>query len=160
MGTPLFGALFLVVGQTARGARLLLVAIAAVMAASAILFISNMFGIVAILVGAGICLLALLHERGAVLLVNFVAAQSCINALLDIRVLFRTNLVVNGKVMGASDAHNMAAATFGSPWMWAAIWLVWSSVLFFVALRWVYLRQRPTRLPAASATALTSELAQ
>jgi hypothetical protein len=80
-------------------------------------------------------------ERLAILVVNFIAAQACINALLDIRVLFRTDMVINGKIVGASDAHNMAKVTFGSYWVWASIWLVWSCVCFFLALRLILLRQ-------------------
>ena len=29
----------------------------------------------------------------------------------------------------------MAAATFGSPELWAALWMVWSFACFYVALR-------------------------
>lgn len=159
MGTPLFGALFLVVGQTPLGARISLSAIAAAMCVSALLFVSNTFGMVAVYIGAGACAAAAIHGRVAVLLINFIAAQSCINAVLDIRVLFRSNLVVNGKIMGASDAHNMAEASFGSPWMWAAVWLLWSCALFFVALRMVYLRQRAA-LPAPGGATLPAELAK
>lgn len=144
MGTPLFGAVFLVIGQTRRGARSVLLALGLLMAATALLFISNTFGIVAVLLGAAACLAvaAIGSENVSVFLVNFIAAQACINAVLDIRVLFRANMVVNGQSIRGSDAHNMAAASFGTPTMWATIWLCWSFVLFFVALRLVYLRHR------------------
>jgi hypothetical protein len=71
---------------------------------------------------------------------QLIAAQACINALLDIRVLFRPSQVVDGLVAGASDAHNMARATFGTTerwaeWTWAGIWLAWSLAVLFVALR-------------------------
>ncbi|HUH00914.1 MAG TPA: M50 family metallopeptidase [Kofleriaceae bacterium] len=146
MGTPLFGAVFLVIGQTRRGARSVLLVLGLLMGATALLFISNTFGIVAVLVGAGACLAvaAFGTETVSVFLVNFIAAQACINAVLDIRVLFRANMVVNGQSIRGSDAHNMAAASFGTPTMWASIWLGWSFLLFFVALRVVYLRHRST----------------
>ncbi len=144
MGAPLFGAVFLVLGQTRRGARSVLAALGLMLALSAALFIRNNFGLVAVGIGAAAFLVAAAFagEALAVLLVNFVAAQSCINAVLDIRVLFRENLVVNGQAMQASDAHSMAEAAFGPPWLWAVVWMVWSLALFFVALRLVYLRQR------------------
>jgi hypothetical protein len=45
----------------------------------------------------------------------------------------------------------MAAATVGSHWLWAAIWLGWSFFCFYVALRVVYLRQRRASAAAAPA---------
>ncbi|WP_428266145.1 M50 family metallopeptidase [Haliangium sp.] len=154
MGTPLFGALMLVWGQTGRSARRALAALGVLMGLSALLYGGNRFGVIALSVGAAACLgLACCGgRRVAIWMVNFTAAQACINALLDIRVLFRAKLVVNGKVMGASDAHNMAAATTGTAEMWAALWLAWSLVLLYAALRVTYLRQterpRPTPTPA------------
>jgi hypothetical protein len=109
---------------------------------SAAIFILNEFGQVAAYIACGTCVAIALvpSEKVAILVVNFVAAQSCINALLDIRVLFRTEMVINGQVVGASDAHNMADASFGSHWHWASAWLLWSFVCFYVALRLIYLR--------------------
>jgi hypothetical protein len=114
------------------------------MAVTLIFWIRNDFGIGAVAIGATACLVAgrLASERVALFLVNFVAAQACVNAVLDIRVLFRSQLVINGAVVGASDANNMAAASFGTAWMWAAIWLGWSFLCCFVALRLAYLRQK------------------
>ena len=76
--------------------------------------------------------------------------------VLDIRVLFRPQLVINGEVVGASDAHNMATATAGSHWLWASIWLAWSFVCFYVALRVTYLRQRAAVGAAPSSAPLTA----
>jgi len=150
MGTAIFGALFLVLGRTRRGARFVLGAIGAALAISGFLFVRNDFGLVAVLVGAvGFSIAAVFSNRSAaMLLLNFVAAQSCINAVLDIRTLFRSNLVVNGEAMNASDAHNMAAASFGTYWLWAAIWLAWSFAAFYLALRVAYLRD--ARAPVSS----------
>jgi hypothetical protein len=144
MGASLFGALFLVLGQSRRGARSILAAIGAALALSAMVWVRNDFGITAVGLGAGTCLLlaAVAGERVAIYAVNFVAAQSCVNAVLDIRVLFRTELVINGKIVGSSDAHNMASATFGSHWLWAGIWLAWSLAAFYVGLRLLAIRER------------------
>ena len=79
-------------------------------------------------------------RKAASFIVNFIAAQACVNAVLDIRVLFRPQLVINGQIVGASDAHNMASATFGTHWMWAGVWLAWSFACFYVALRIRFLR--------------------
>ncbi|RMH39453.1 MAG: M50 family peptidase [Deltaproteobacteria bacterium] len=139
-GTAAIGAVLLVVGAGDRGARVALAAIGAALLASAALWVRNPFGIAAT-VGLGVALLgvAVFARAGATsLLLNFVAAQACVNAVLDIRVLFRSNLVVNGEVVQRSDAHTMADAAFGPAWLWAVAWLAWSLALFYVALRYSY----------------------
>jgi hypothetical protein len=155
MGASIFGAIFLVLGQTRRGARTILGVIAALLALSAALWVRNRFGLIAVSIGAAACAVgaALAGERTATFVVNFIAAQSCTNAVLDIRVLFRPSLVINGQVIGGSDAHNMAAATFGSHWLWASVWLLWSFAMTYLALRVIYVRQHaaePARQPATA----------
>jgi hypothetical protein len=144
MGAALLGASLLMLGQSRRAARGVLLGLAAALLVSLIFWVRNDFGITVIAIGAGACLVIawLPGERVALFLVNFIAAQACINAVLDIRVLFRPQLVINGEVVGSSDAHNMAQNTIGTHWMWAAIWLGFSFLCFFVALRVIYLRQR------------------
>jgi hypothetical protein len=146
MGTPLLGALILIAGQTRRGARAALTGLGAAMAVTSLFYISNDFGIAVVIGGAGLCAVGAMFasERLATVVVAFIAAQACINAVLDVRVLFRPEMVVNGEVMGASDAHAMAAATGGTPWMWAVIWLVWAFAVLFGALRWVHVHHRRT----------------
>jgi hypothetical protein len=143
-GAATLGGFLLVLGQSNRGARRVLYALGAALLLSLLFWVRNDFGMASVGIAAAACLVAarFATERIAVFMVNFVAAQSCINAVLDIRVLFRPQLVINGQVVGASDAHNMASATFGTHWLWASIWLVWSFLCFYVALRIIYLRQR------------------
>lgn len=142
MGTALFGAVLLVLGQTRPGARSILAALGAALGLSGLVWIENSFGQSFAYIGCATCIAISLvpSERLALLITNFIAAQACINAVLDIRVLFRTDMVINGQVAGASDAHNMAAATFGNHWLWASIWLAWSCLCFYVALRIVLIR--------------------
>ncbi len=137
MGTALFGAVLLVLGQTRPGARSILAALGAGLGISGAIWIANSYGQSVAYIGGAVCIAISLvpSERLALLVTNFIAAQACINAVLDIRVLFRTDMVINGQVAGASDAHNMASATFGSHWLWASIWLGWSCLCFYVALR-------------------------
>ncbi len=143
-GAATLGGVLLVLGQSNRGARRVLYALGAALVISLLFWVRNQFGMAAVAIAALACLTAarFASEPIALFLVNFVAAQSCINAVLDIRVLFRPQLVINGQVVGASDAHNMAAASFGSHWLWASIWLVWSFACFYAALRIVFLRQQ------------------
>lgn len=140
MGTPLWGAVLLWLGQSERSARRALSIMGLLMATTAVLFVANRFGQVAIgaagtvIVGAAF----FLRDRWVVLLCNFIAAQACVGAVVDIRVLYRPFLVVDGEERG-SDAHQMAQATFGTDepwavWVWASVWLVWALAALFVAL--------------------------
>ena len=147
MGTALWGALLLVVTPNARAARRAMLVFAAVLAISMILVVDaprgDRFGQIAVgSMAAVVAACALfLPGRWRVAVAHFIAAQACVNALLDIRVLLRPNQVVNGLETGArSDAHKMAVTTFGTDeqwavWFWAITWLVWSLVVLYVALR-------------------------
>lgn len=142
MGTPLWGGLLLVITPSPRAARWALGVLAVLMAISVVTVVGNDFGQMVVLGMAGVaagCAL-LLPGRWRLAVAHFVAAQSCINALLDIRVLLRPQQVVNGENTRLSDAHAMAAATFGTTetwavWTWAITWLVWSLIVLFVAVR-------------------------
>ena len=143
MGTALCGAIFLVLGRSDRGGRGVLLLLSAVMVLSVIGAIRNGFGAAA--VGAAALALGGLAlwggERVTAFTVSLLAAQSSINAVLDIRVLFGATRVVDGRPHGVSDADAVAAILGGPPALWAALWLVWSFGLFYLAL-WVT-RPRP-----------------
>ncbi|MBP6631924.1 MAG: M50 family metallopeptidase [Kofleriaceae bacterium] len=140
MGTPLLGVGLLVAARDGRRARWLLAGLGLALLVSALALVGNGFGQTAMAAtGAGLLVVPwLVPAAWARFLALLVAAQSCLNALLDIRVLFRPSLVVDGAVVAASDAHAMARATLGvddvwAVWSWAALWLGWSLVLLFVA---------------------------
>lgn len=140
MGTPLWGVVLLWLGQDANAARRALAIVGLLLGITAGLFIANPFGQVAIGATSIVAVAAALFlpDRPAVLLCNFVAAQACIGAVVDIRVLYRPFLVVDGVERG-SDAHQMAQAVFGHAepwaiWLWASAWLVWSLAILYVAL--------------------------
>jgi hypothetical protein len=146
MGTALLGAALLVLGKNPRRARLALGAVGLLMLLSAIVWVANGFGLVAV-ASFGVLAAALAGlggDRTCVFVLNLIAAQSCINAVLDIRVLFAANLYVNGKPYQQSDAHAVSSMVGGPPWLWAAIWMLWSFALFFAALRW-RVERRPIR---------------
>lgn len=147
MGTPLWGAMMLVVTPDASASRRMLLVLSGLLVGTTILVIApsptgDTFGQwVTPAIGASVALCGLVvPDRWRVLVAHFIAVQACVNALLDIRVLLRPSQVVDGKTAGLSDAHNMALSTFGTTatwavWTWAIIWLVWSLVVLFVALR-------------------------
>ena len=86
-------------------------------------------------------------------LVNLLAAQSCINAVLDIRVLFGATMYVNGLPHGQSDAQTVSRVAGGATWMWAGLWLMWSFALFYAALRAVRLREADAAAETVTTTA-------
>jgi hypothetical protein len=162
MGTPLWGALLLVVSPDARWARRALLVLAALLVGTSLTAIDmpdgDRFGPWAIGAIGGACAAAALVMPGRLRLAmaHFIAAQSCVDALLDIRVLLRPSQVVGGKIAGASDAHNMAQATFGTTatwavWTWAIVWLLWSLAVLYVALRVSGERALAQIMPAARA---------
>jgi hypothetical protein len=121
MGTPVWGALLFVLSPDARTARRALLVLAGCLVVTALFVVAPTekeaeFGPYVVgAMGAAVLVCALvLPARVRVFVAHFLAAQACCNALLDIRVLMRPSQVVGGKVAGASDAHNMAAATFGT----------------------------------------------
>jgi hypothetical protein len=155
LGASSVGAILLVLGQSPRAARRILLGLGALLAGSALIWVRNDFGEIATVIGAAACvvLAALGRERPAVYVVNFVAAQASVQAVLDIRVLFRTSLVIDGRPVGASDASAMAAATFGTSRMWAGAWMAVSLIAFFVAMRVIKRRELRAAAAAADVTA-------
>jgi hypothetical protein len=142
MGTPLWGALLLVIARTPARARAALLVLAALLAVTALTVLSTPFACASIgAIAAGLAAVALVVPgRWRLLVAHFVAAQACVNAVLDVRVLFRPIQVIDGIPVGTSDATNMARATFGTMdrWavmFWAIAWLAWSLAIFYVALR-------------------------
>lgn len=146
MGTPLWGAVLLILTPTAKAAQRGLIVLGLLLFVSAFTVIAarpdDPFGPWAVgAMGAAFVLLAFMPGPWRMWVAHLIAAQSCINALLDIRVLLRPMQVVGGEFSGQSDAHNMAAVTFGTTdtWavqVWAGIWIVWSLFVLFVALRY------------------------
>lgn len=156
MGTPLWGALLLATARTARAARIALLVLATALGITALAVLANAFGAWAL----GACALgfatvaAVVPPRGRVIVVQFVGAQMCIDAVLDVRVLFRPSQVVDGVVARTSDAHNMARLTLGTTddwavWLWVSAWLVWALLVLYVALR---LGQRGAIEPTSAAS--------
>lgn len=147
MGTPLWGAALLVVTPDAPRARRALLVLGALLVVTTILVVApaangDRFGQWALpAIGVTIAACGLfLPARARVFVAHFIAAQACVNALLDIRVLLRPSQVVDGKLAGMSDAGNMALNTFGTAdrwavWTWAIIWLAWSLAVLYIALR-------------------------
>jgi len=166
MGTALWGAVLLLVTPNARAAKYALAILAALLVASSLTVVAaqkdDAFGPWAVAgMGVTVAVAAFaLPDRWRLIVAHFIAAQSCVNALLDIRVLLRPSQVVGGILAPASDAHNMAAATFGTTdkwavWTWASAWLLWSLLVFYVTVRF---SGSPGRRRAAQLAPTTASL--
>jgi preprotein translocase subunit SecG len=147
MGTPVWGGVLLVATYDGKTARRALLVLALLLVGTAMFVVAPTkqeggFGPWATgLIGGVVFLCAIvLPARIRLFVAHFLAAQACVNALLDIRVLMRPSQVVGGQVAGGSDAANMALATFGTTetwavWTWAIIWLAWSLAVLYIALK-------------------------
>jgi hypothetical protein len=154
MGTALWGALLLVATPSPVAARRALLVLAALMIGTALTVVApsangDDFGRWSTLaIGGTVAACGIfLPARWRLLVAHFLAAQACINALLDIRVLLRPTQVINGLETPKSDATKMAMSTFGveetwAVWTWAVIWLLWSLAVLFVALRIARIREQ------------------
>jgi hypothetical protein len=157
LGTAVIGSALLVFRRRPLAGRIGMTAIGGLMLLSTVLFVRNLFGLLAvplIAVGLGAAGVKLKEELSG-WLYSFVAATCCLNAVTSIQVLFSTNLVVNGAPAAGSDAHTVADALLLPYWFWASLWLVTSIVLMLLALRF-HLKGKPvaaatTGAPAASA---------
>lgn len=150
LGTSVFGALLLWLGTASeRRARFVLAGVGAAMLVVDALFVRNLFGLIA--VGAiGAVLVVVARKAGPTFasgLLHLLAAQSCINAVLDIRVLFSAGSgVVPGQ--GRSDAAAMQDLLLLPYWFWASLWLVVSVLLLSFAL-WRAFRRQDRRTAGA-----------
>lgn len=149
LGTSFFGALLLVFSRTQRGARTVLAFLGSLMLFSALFYLRNLFGASAVGIFGAVLIACAWQAFAGVcaFLANFLATQSCINAVLDIRILLGPKMYVNGSAH-RSDAHTVAELLGGPHWLWAAIWLAWSFAWFYAALR--YVRLHPERPPDAA----------
>jgi hypothetical protein len=127
LGTSIVGAILLALRQRPRAQRWALSVLAVAMVLSLVVWVRNLFGGVTVAVLAvGIGLLALRGaDRWASIITNVLASQACVNALLDIRVLY--------SVGEGSDAAAMARIVGLWPWFWATLWMGLSILLFWVA---------------------------
>lgn len=155
MGASLLGSLLLIVSQRWRRPRAVLIGLAVSLGVSLLFWVRNDFGQGVVAIGAIVLLLLarFAPDRLAALLASFLAAQSCINAVLDIRVLFRPVTFIDGEIVQVSDAHTMASVAFGPAGLWAGFWMAWSFACFYLALRLTYVGRRHAPSEAAVAAA-------
>ena len=140
MGTSLIGALLLAGTKNADRSKMTLFLFGALILLMGLLWSSNTTTmVIAVTIFSLVVVLVVEPFNWVREIVHvFCALQLSLHAVLDIRVLFNPNLVINGETVGLSDAHNMAALTFGTPTLWAAIWIGCSLIGLWIGLKLAY----------------------
>ena len=138
LGTALVGGLLLAarrIRRVGRGGTLL---IGSLMLLSALLWIRNGFGFIAVpAIGGALILAGLKLKDDAVgFLFALLAATCSLESLTSIKVLFGgRNFMVDGQAIQHSDATRVAELLFLPSWFWAGSWMLTSVGLLFLGLR-------------------------
>ncbi len=132
VGATALGGLLLLMARPRQG-RAVLAILAGAMALVTLLWVRNPFGIA---VGVGWCLLLLTIRRLASPTVSdfvssFLAVQLCLNAVLDVRMLWY--LTTDTSV--PNDAVFMANHYGLTPWFWAGLWAGCAVAILLACLR-------------------------
>lgn len=127
-----YGAALLAGSRRGENARRVLVISATIILLLTVVFARNSFSR-----AAGLTLVAALIVTNisaspamAHFLVNFLAVQCCLNALLDLRTLY----IVSAVGRQPSDAATMEQLSWIPAWIWAGFWLLISLFLLLVGL--------------------------
>jgi Peptidase M50B-like len=134
LGAMAYGALLLFMIRRAVAARYVLIGSAAFILALTLVFgLGSLFTIVAgIGISAGLVAIAVYASpRVATFFVSFLAVQSVLNALLDLKTLFFYSFVPGSH----SDAGNMARATGIPALFWSVMWIGLAFVILSLAMR-------------------------
>src|SRR5437762_2926394 len=118
LGTSVMGAILLALRYRPNAQRWALALLGLGMLLTLAFWIRNLFGFVTVTaLAVGVAFLTLrATDRWASIATSLLASQACINALLDIRVLYG--------VSGPSDAAAMAELAGLWPWFWATVWML------------------------------------
>ena len=134
LGAMAYGALLLFLIRRAVAARYVLVGSAAFILALTLVYgLGSLFTIImGVGIAAGLVLIATMAgPRVATFFVSFLAVQSVLNALLDLKTLFFYSFVPGAH----SDAANMANATGIPRVFWSLAWIGLALVILSLALR-------------------------
>lgn len=126
--TAVTGFLMLLFRRTTLGPTIGLIVLGSAMILSVILFVKNDFGRWFLSAEAAVLLFFSwkMPAHYTDNLYNFLAATCCLNAVENVRDLFGSSYIVNGKEISGTDAHSTADGWGGDYRMWAMIWLWFS----------------------------------
>lgn len=134
LGAMAYGALLLFLIRRAIAARYVLIGSGAFILALTIIFgLGSLFTIIAgVGIAAGLIAIAMYAPpRVTTFFVSFLAVQSVLNALLDLKTLFFYSFVPGSH----SDAGNMASATGIPAIFWSVMWIGLAFVILSLAMR-------------------------
>ena len=147
LGAMTFGALLLVLTRRATAARIVLLSSAALVFGLTVIFglikplysMTELWGVPFTLIAGTLISLALVviarfaSARVATFFVSFLAVQSVLNALFDLKTL----LFLSSPFVQAvpNDATNMAQATGIPALLWASLWIVVAFAILWFAMR-------------------------
>jgi hypothetical protein len=124
LGSLLAGSVLLYLSSRRRGGRGLMMVLAVLIAASTLLFVRNVFGVIyGLLAAAALWFSAYrLPTRVNPYIVRFIAVTSCLYALLDIRSDLFTFATASGTVV--NDAVALSRLTGIPALIWGIVWLI------------------------------------
>jgi hypothetical protein len=134
LGAMTYGALLLFLIRRAVAARYVLMGSAAFILALTLIYgMGDWFTVIAgFAIPAGLIAVAVYSSpRVASFFVSFLAVQSILNALLDLKTLFFYSFVPGAH----TDAANMANATGVPAIIWSVVWIALACVILCVAMR-------------------------
>lgn len=124
LGAAAVGCLLMAATRVEKWGHAVLLGLGLTMLATVVVWMRNLFG-VAIVLGWSVALIALARTRvpeAARFLLSLLAIQVALNAVYDIRVLFRID-------HGPSDAATMSGLFLLPSWIWATLWMLTSIAL-------------------------------
>ena len=134
LGAMAYGALLLFLIRRATAARYVLIGSAAFILALTVVYgLGSLFTIIAgVGIAAGLVAMAIYgNPRVATFFVSFLAVQSVLNAMLDLKTLLFSSFVPGSH----SDAANMANATGIPALFWSVVWIGLACVILSLAMR-------------------------
>lgn len=131
--TTAFGAALLMLGSRGEKPKAVLTVCAAIILALTAFFARDPFSwVVGLILTAGLIWVSLsANDRVAHLFLSFLAVQCCLNAIFDLRTLFRSTALGNVQ----SDAATMQRLTMIPATFWAIFWLAISIATLLFALK-------------------------
>jgi hypothetical protein len=135
-GTAFWGCVLLLFRRTVLGPTIGCIVLGFAIVLSCILYVRNAFGVLVLCI-EGICLLMsgwLLPAAWIDNLFAFLAANCSMNALLDIRNLYRSAQNYNGDNLMNTDAQSVAEYWGNDYRFWSTIWLIYAIVMTLIGL--------------------------
>ncbi|MFM8394316.1 MAG: M50 family metallopeptidase, partial [Acidobacteriota bacterium] len=131
-----YGAMLLALSRHGRRAEMMLILNAGVITAVTFAFSDDLFTmVIGIALSVGLLIAANARIFWGHFLLNFLAVQCCINAILDLRTLLR---VASSSGLH-SDALIMEKVTLIPAWLWAVTWAILAGLFLLLGLH-IYAR--------------------